>query len=258
MLKLRKPVYILTILAILAVPFWFLLASYGTKAGWWAPNHGMNAMSREQTKTIGYVAMGFGVLTLLIAAIPKPRKIIGMILGVFAIAFPVVTQSQAAKYEAARMNTAGIYDVASTRVNAPIFSDFIMNQRAESGQRGNPVDDYGTKETRRGELVADVASEAYPDIKTLTLNESKDQAFDRALRAVNSLGWDVATTDKAAGIIEATDSTPWYGYKDDVAIWIAANGDQSRLDIRSVSRVGGRDFGKNAKRIRAFMDKMGQ
>ncbi|WP_369676609.1 DUF1499 domain-containing protein, partial [Enterococcus faecium] len=51
----------------------------------------------------------------------------------------------------------------------------------------------------------------------------------------------------------ATDTTMWFGFKDDVVIRVTAKGDGSELDIRSKSRVGKSDLGKNAERINQFI-----
>ncbi len=256
MSKLRKPIYALTVLAILALPAWYLYAAYGAIAGWWNSGHGMRVMSGEQAKYVGYIAVAFGLITLLISLLPKPRAKFGIILGIFAIAFPLIVENQATKYSVARLETAGIHDVSSDRVNPPIYSETILTQRGTGG-RNNPIGDYSTKATRQGTLVADIVEEAYPDIKTITLNEASDSAYDRALSAAKGMGWEIVTTDKAGGIIEATASTRWYKFKDDVVIRISPNGAQSLVDIRSISRTGGRDFGKNAGRIRGFMKKLG-
>jgi hypothetical protein len=61
----------------------------------------------------------------------------------------------------------------------------------------------------------------------------------------------------AAGRIEATDTTFWFGFKDDVVIRVEADGAGSRVDVRSVSRVGVGDVGTNATRIRAYLQKLG-
>jgi uncharacterized protein (DUF1499 family) len=57
----------------------------------------------------------------------------------------------------------------------------------------------------------------------------------------------------AEGRIEATDTTFWWGFKDDVVIRIAPEGSGSRLDIRSESRVGVSDLGTNAARVGAYL-----
>ena len=67
-------------------------------------------------------------------------------------------------------------------------------------------------------------------------------------------GWELVAADEAGRRIEATDTTYWFGFKDDVAIRVSAMPDgMSRVDLRSVSRVGRSDVGTNAKRIREFL-----
>jgi uncharacterized protein (DUF1499 family) len=70
------------------------------------------------------------------------------------------------------------------------------------------------------------------------------------------MGWDVIAVDQAGGRIEATASTFWFGFKDDIVVRIRPEGDRSRIDIRSVSRVGKSDVGTNAKRIRAYVERL--
>ncbi len=68
------------------------------------------------------------------------------------------------------------------------------------------------------------------------------------------MGWAIVAADPVAGRIEATATTPWFGFKDDVVIRITPEPGGSRLDIRSVSRVGKSDLGANAARIRAYVE----
>jgi uncharacterized protein (DUF1499 family) len=62
----------------------------------------------------------------------------------------------------------------------------------------------------------------------------------------------VVASDPAAGRIEANETTRWFRFTDDVVIRVAPDGAGSRVDVRSVSRVGRSDFGVNAGRIRAY------
>ena len=105
-----------------------------------------------------------------------------------------------------------------------------------------------------GEEIASQQREAYPDLQPLTLNVPPPQAFERALATVRAMGWDVVATDAAAGRIEATDTTFWFGFKDDVVIRVRPADGGSRVDVRSLSRVGRGDAGTNAKRIRNYLE----
>ena len=96
--------------------------------------------------------------------------------------------------------------------------------------------------------------EAYPDIQPLDSSLAPAEAFSRAVQVSRDLGWDIYNEDPAAGIIEAVDTTAIMAFKDDVVIRIRAADNGSRIDLRSVSRVGLGDIGANAKRIRAFSE----
>ena len=105
-----------------------------------------------------------------------------------------------------------------------------------------------------GEKIASQQREAYPDLQPLMLNAPPLQAFERALATVREMRWDLVAADATAGRIEATDTTFWYGFKDDVVIRVRPADGGSRIDVRSLSRVGGGDAGTNAKRIRAYLN----
>ena len=74
--------------------------------------------------------------------------------------------------------------------------------------------------------------------------------------AARDMGWDIVAELPAEGGIEATATTRWFGFKDDIVIRIFPADERSLLDIRSVSRVGVSDVGTNAKRVRAFLARM--
>ena len=79
-------------------------------------------------------------------------------------------------------------------------------------------------------------------------------AFIRAERAARAQGWEMVAVVPAEGRIEATETTRWFGFKDDVVIRVRPAAAGSRVDVRSVSRVGRGDVGTNARRVRAFLE----
>jgi uncharacterized protein (DUF1499 family) len=108
-----------------------------------------------------------------------------------------------------------------------------------------------------GAEVAGQQRRAYPDIQPLTLQVSGEQAFSRALTVVRGLGWNVVADDREAGRIEAVDTSFWFGFMDDVVIRVREAGPGStRIDVRSKSREGTADFGRNARRIRTLLDRL--
>jgi uncharacterized protein (DUF1499 family) len=108
-----------------------------------------------------------------------------------------------------------------------------------------------------GDSVAAKQEAGYPDIKPLSIAMPPGQAFDRALSAANAMGWTIVAADSTAGRIEATATTSWFGFKDDVVVRIRGENSGSRVDVRSESRVGGSDLGMNAARVRAYLARLG-
>ncbi|MBC7704159.1 MAG: DUF1499 domain-containing protein, partial [Rhodoferax sp.] len=82
------------------------------------------------------------------------------------------------------------------------------------------------------------------------------QAFQIAERVARAMGWRIVADVPAELRIEATATTLLFGFKDDIVIRVTPTDAGSRVDVRSLSRIGGGDFGTNANRIRAFIKKL--
>jgi uncharacterized protein (DUF1499 family) len=114
--------------------------------------------------------------------------------------------------------------------------------------------EHAVSDVYGGPVVARQQKAAYPDIVPLILAVPTTRAFDLALAAAKAMpGWQIIAMDAQAGRIEATQSSFWFGFVDDIAIRVAADGSGSRIDIRSHSRQGRGDLGVNAARIRSYM-----
>jgi uncharacterized protein (DUF1499 family) len=138
-----------------------------------------------------------------------------------------------------------IHDITTDLADPPAF-EAVLPLRADAP---NPSE-YG------GDSIAAQQREAYPDLAPLTLDLPLDAAFRRALEAARDMGWEIADSDPARGRIEATATTPWFGFKDDVVVRVRPEGGTSRVDVRSVSRVGRSDVGTNARRIREYLEQL--
>ena len=103
------------------------------------------------------------------------------------------------------------------------------------------------------ERIAPLQRKAYPWVKPIESEHSASAAFAHASGVVVRLGWELVHADAQAGFIEATDTTFWFGFKDDVVIRVRPIEGGSRVDLHSVSRVGGSDLGANARRIGEFI-----
>jgi len=107
-----------------------------------------------------------------------------------------------------------------------------------------------------GPEVAAAQREGYPDLHSLVVHLAPGAAFARALASARAMGWTMVAADSAAGRIEATATTRWFGFKDDVVIRVEPDPAGSRVDVRSVSRVGQSDVGTNARRIRTYLARL--
>jgi uncharacterized protein (DUF1499 family) len=97
---------------------------------------------------------------------------------------------------------------------------------------------------------------AYADLRPLRLRAAPEQVLRQAEQLARARGWNVAAVDPGAGTLEATATTLFFRFKDDVVVRVRpdpARPGGSIVDMRSISRVGLSDLGVNAKRIRAFL-----
>ena len=107
-----------------------------------------------------------------------------------------------------------------------------------------------------GATVGDAQREAYPELESLVVGLPPARAVDQAGAVVEDLGWELVAVDPQAGLVEATDATMMFGFKDDIVVRVRPDGDGARVDVRSVSRVGVGDLGANAARVRAFLARL--
>jgi uncharacterized protein (DUF1499 family) len=93
---------------------------------------------------------------------------------------------------------------------------------------------------------------AYTDLAPIQLDVPPVDAFERARRAAEALGWQITASDPQRGTLEARQVSGLFRFVDDISIRIRPRSGGSVVDVRSKSRVGQGDLGANAARIRAF------
>jgi len=144
--------------------------------------------------------------------------------------------------------TAAIHDISTNVENPPAFVDIVALREADGAP--NPPE-YNYDES------AALTLETYPDLQTIIIEEEQRAVFARATEAAEQMGWEVVAAVQPEGRIEAVAVTPFVGFRDDVVIRVISIGDNATaVDIRSKSRIGKGDMGANAKRIRAWQDKL--
>lgn len=160
-----------------------------------------------------------------------------IVIGGVAVLLPLRAKAIAEK--------APIRDITTDVGNPPALKALLPLRQAEGADGAYP-----------GAATAAIQHANYPDLAPLRLGMPPAEAFARALIAATAMGWTVIDDDAAQRRIEAYDKTLWFGFTDDIVIRLTPEGSDTRVDLRSVSRVGISDLGTNAKRIRAYLDKL--
>ncbi len=98
---------------------------------------------------------------------------------------------------------------------------------------------------------------AYPDIKPMLVQRSLIDVYSAVHDVIKALNWKIideqAPEATRSGHIEAVDRTFFFGFTDDISIRVTGSVKAAKIDIRSSSRFGPHDLGRNAQRIRYFM-----
>ena len=213
-----------------------LAAGPGTRLGLWDFRTGFSAM-----RWAAYIGIAAAIVAVVMLLAPSLRRSHGLTLAIalllgIGVAFVPWNAMRAAK------KVPPIHDISTDTVDPPQFVA-ILPLRADAA---NPPS-YGGADVARQQLAG------YPDLRAYTTDQPPAQAFETALKAAQQMGWEIIASDPGAGRIEASDTTRWFGFTDDVVIRIEAEGNGSRIDVRSVSRVGKSDVGTNARRIKAYL-----
>ena len=142
-----------------------------------------------------------------------------------------------------------IYDITTDPIDPPRFEALA---RLRTGEGTNPA-------VYAGLYSAEQQRHFYPDVEPVELEISVDRAYAIALQLVNKRKWIVIDErapqpPRRIGRIEAVARTPIMGFREDISIRFVADGDDSRVDIRSASRNFDRDLGSNAARVKKFID----
>lgn len=230
----RIPV-ILAVLCAIALA----LSGLGVRAGFWTYPTGFAVL-----RWAAYGGLAATACAIVALAFPKARSgaagglllSICVGLGVAYLPWSLMRQARALP---------PIHDITTDLSEPPAFQAILPLRAAAP----NPAE-YG------GPEVAAAQRKAYPDIQPLELAVSPEVAFEHALKVARAMGWQVVAADPREGRIEATATTLWFGFRDDIAVRVRPGAVGSRVDARSVSRVGKSDIGTNAKRIREFLAKV--
>lgn len=225
---LTRLAYVMAAACVLTV----LLSGPLYKLGWWT--FGSIFQTLRYTIPLGLIAIVVLLICRFSGAAGNRALLVAVVLA--ALLYLPVTQAMKAR------QLPYIHDISTDTVNPPAFSPAIVQARADAS---NPPEYAGAD-------VAALQADAYPDIQPITVAFPPEEVMTRVTAIARDAGWEIVTQEPM--LLEATDTTFWFGFKDDVVIRLQPQGNGTRVDIRSKSRVGRSDIGKNAARIRAFTE----
>jgi uncharacterized protein (DUF1499 family) len=168
------------------------------------------------------------------------RVSLGMLIAVAIIAWP-------AAFVRTVRALPPINDVTTDTTAPPRFTELAK-------QRGP-----GSNPTVYPAAFAALQADAYPDLKPMLIERPADETFEIAREAIARQRLTIVREQPPgdgtgdAGIIEAVDRTPILGFYDDIAVRVDGDDTRSRIDLRSASRFGRHDLGRNAERTRRLM-----
>ena len=214
------------------------LAGLGYRWGWWGV-----ATSFSVLRAASFAAAAVALLALVAVGLTALGRawpafaiaVSALVIAAFVVWLPLSLQKVA-------RSVPPIHDITTDTENPPAFVAIAERRR----DAPNPAA-YG------GPEVAAQQKQGYPDLRPATVAAPPARALAAAEAVAHDLGWEIVAVVPAEGRLEATATTSWFGFKDDVVVRVVPAGAGSRVDVRSKSRVGRSDLGVNAKRIRSFL-----
>ena len=219
---------LIAILTIIVV----VLSSMGFRMEWWG--YGSSLKILRAAVVGGVTAIVLSVLGIFMTWPGRGRR--GFVISIIALLIVGATLTTPLYWSYSKSKLPPIQDISTDLETPPEFWD------------------APTSRIYPGIAVAKQQLAAYPDIQPVTFSSPMDQVFEQAVALVEERGWKLVAAELEEGRIEATVTTFWYGFKDDVVVRLTKVDAGVRVDMRSASRFGsGGDGGSNANRIREFL-----
>ncbi len=240
----------------LFIPLYFVFAALGSRFHIidWRFGLGTMVIGWGPLLLIGTALIA--VIALVLGLVIAPRQ--GRRMALAALIIPLLGLGYAAYVRAGAQALPPIHDISTDMADPPAFSAAIVAERAAT-PAGNNLERAGVRipagahSGRWSNMLVDEAQrQAFRDLAPIETSAPPQAAFEAALATARAQGWTIGETDPAAGRIEASVQSFWFGFIDDVVVRVRPAGGGARIDVRSVSRVGMSDLGANASRVRKY------
>lgn len=239
------------------VPF---LAPWSRRLAWIAAGFGLLSILATRFGGIppanGLLLLGLSILLAVLAAAAAGLAFAsiwrtgapGTGLAARGLALALLTLAGPGWMAVAAVRLPPLADVTTDTEDPPAFA----RSRAALDARGGHV-----PPTFDRDRFADLG-DAYADLRPVLLDAQPDETMLLVQRAASNLGWQVVDVAPPAGRtgtgrVDAVARSLLYRFPDDITIRVKPGVNETRIDIRSTSRVLGKhDFGANARHIRDF------
>lgn len=212
------------------------------RTGALSPLHGLIVVGA------GLVCSGLGLVLAILAYVDIWRNgATGVMAANVAFLVALATLAWPATQVVAAFRLPAINDISTDLADPPSFA---RSRNALDARRGY-VPPEMAQEARGSQRTA------YPDLGPVMLEMSPEEAFETVEEAIAEMKWRVIdkvtpSARTGSGRIDAIARTPVLGFTDDITIRLRALPNETRVDIRSTSRLGKHDLGANAARVRRF------
>jgi fatty-acyl-CoA synthase len=247
------PFYLDLALVIALVPGLLVaVGAVGVKFGLLDLPLGYTLMAQDWAPKVAYLGVATGVLGLIIALMVGFGKLWKRVLLILLIT--AATIAAMLGVNAVGGQAPPVHDVATDWKTPLGFSDAALAARGGSAQavEDDPSLPVGSV-VFAGRRVADVNAETCAAARPLVMERAPADAYEAAKAAVLASGLTLITDDPMDGRLEATGSSYWYGLVDDLVVRVRPDAAGARVDMRSISREGGADMGRNCRRIEGLL-----
>lgn len=242
--RLTRAALVLTIGGVAAA----LIAAGGSGQGLWSFREGFSVL-----RWAFYAAVAGGVIAIVAFVLGRRSGVRTAGLNILAFAVALAFGGYLARQVSIASTVPAIHDVSTDLDDLPQFT--ALKLRDDYLEKVPDNDDPRLAALPPLERWKAIHRQSYADVRTIRVPGNVAQVIQRVQALARERGWDVVRMDTSAGIVEATATTLFFRFKDDVVVRVRpdAAGRGSIVDMRSISRVGGSDVGVNADRIRAFL-----